>query len=115
MSSSKFPPDTVAQAQAVLEAWKKIDPNLTIGDLAPAALVADLAQVQAVQGQISAAAAQLTDLRNQRDAVHVAVWDKVKRLRAGVKGIYGDDSSQYEMVGGTRRSERKKRTPKPPA
>ncbi len=25
----------------------------------------------------------------------------------GVKAIYGDDSSQYEMVGGTRLSERK--------
>jgi hypothetical protein len=35
------------------------------------------------------------------------MWDKVKRVRAGVKANYGDDSSQYEMVGGTRLSERK--------
>jgi hypothetical protein len=35
------------------------------------------------------------------------VWEKVKRVRAGVKGNYGDGSSQYEMVGGTRLSERK--------
>jgi hypothetical protein len=38
------------------------------------------------------------------------MWDKVKRVRAGVKANYGDDSSQYEMVGGTRLSERKSPT-----
>ncbi len=32
----------------------------------------------------------------------------VKRVRSAVKGIYGDDSSEYEMVGGTRKSERKR-------
>jgi len=36
-----------------------------------------------------------------------AYWDKVKRVRAGVKANYGDDSQQFEMVGGTRTSERK--------
>ena len=29
------------------------------------------------------------------------------RARMGIKVIYGDDSSQYEMVGGTRLSDRK--------
>jgi hypothetical protein len=58
----------------------------------------------------------LTDLRNQRDAAHQDLWDKVKRLRSGVKATFGDDSSQYEMVGGTRMSERKsaaRKTPTP--
>jgi hypothetical protein len=41
-----------------------------------------------------------------------ALWDKVKRVRKGVKANYGDDSSQYEMVGGTRTSERQPRTRK---
>jgi hypothetical protein len=31
----------------------------------------------------------------------------VQRVRNGVKANYGDYSSQYEMVGGTRASERK--------
>ena len=35
------------------------------------------------------------------------MWDKVKRVRAGVKANYGDDSQQFEMIGGTRTSERK--------
>lgn len=42
-----------------------------------------------------------------REAAHEDLWDTVKRVRARVKGIYGDDSSQYEMVGGTRLSEGK--------
>ena len=109
----RYPTDVMAQAQAVQEAWKKIDPALKIGDLTPEILVAELPQAQAVQAQISAQEAQLTDLRNQRDAIHTTVWDKVKRVRAGVKGIYGDDSSQYEMVGGTRRSEHKRAPRKP--
>jgi hypothetical protein len=35
------------------------------------------------------------------------LWDKVKRLRNGVKGTFGDDSTPYELVGGTRLSDRK--------
>ena len=52
------------------------------------------------------------DKRNQRDALYAQIWDKVKRVRNGVKGIYGDDSSQYEVIGGTRLSERKTPTRK---
>ena len=50
---------------------------------------------------------ELTDKRNQRDDVCVTLWDQVKRARSGMKAIYGDDSSQYEMIGGTRVSDRK--------
>lgn len=49
-------------------------------------------------------------MRNQRDALIAMTWDQVKRVRTGVKGIYGDDSSEYEMVGGTRLSDRKPRS-----
>lgn len=61
---------------------------------------------------------QLLDLRNKRDALNLGMWDKVKRIRSGVKSIYGDDSSQFEMVGGTRLSDRKtptRRAPSTPA
>jgi hypothetical protein len=43
---------------------------------------------------------------------HFSAWDKVKRARAGVKAAYGDDSSQFEMIGGTRTSDRKTRSRK---
>ncbi|HJZ47095.1 MAG TPA: hypothetical protein VKE41_08005 [Roseiflexaceae bacterium] len=50
----------------------------------------------------------MTDLRNKRDERLIRIWDVVKRARATVKGAYGDDSSEYELVGGTRVSERKR-------
>jgi hypothetical protein len=51
---------------------------------------------------------ELSSLRHERDLACIGVWDKVKRARSGIKCLYGDDSTEYEMAGGTRRSERKK-------
>ena len=90
----------------MIEAWKKIDPALKIGELDPATLTADVQQVAPIQTDIDSLDAQLTDLRNQHDTLFATLWDKLKRVRAAVKGIYGDDSLQYEMIGGTRMSER---------
>ena len=63
----------------------------------------------------------MTNLRNQRDTAYAKVWNNTKRTRNYVKAVYGDDSSQYEMIGGTRKSERKRPmrksnlTPAPPS
>ena len=50
---------------------------------------------------------QIASLQMQRESLCIAAWDKVKRIRFGVKALYGDDSIQYGHVGGTRVSERK--------
>jgi len=110
--SSYYPSRVLDRGRAVLEAWKKIDTNLTFGALTPEAMAAEIEQARSLLAQIDATEAQLTDLRNQRHAACAGVWDKVKRVRAAMKGVYGDDSSEYEMVGGTRRSERKRPGPK---
>jgi hypothetical protein len=112
MPGKTYHPDVLEQARAISEAWKQINPSLAIGELTQAALSADLDQVTPIAAQIVALETQLTDLRNQRDALYVGLWDKVKRARNGFKAIYGDDSSQYEMAGGTRVSDRKARTRK---
>jgi hypothetical protein len=65
---------------------------------------------EALRDQISALEIQLTDLRNQRDEAYSTGWKYITRLRNGIKGIYGDDSSEYEMVGRTRRSDHKPRS-----
>jgi len=64
-------------------------------------------QTGTIQSQMNSLEAQLTNLRDQRDDLNAVIWGEVKRVRTGVKGQYGDDSPQYEMVGGTRLSERK--------
>jgi CRISPR/Cas system-associated protein Cas7 (RAMP superfamily) len=107
MGGKLYPNDVLDQARTASVAWKQIDPELAIGELTCAALEAQLGQVDPLVSQLTALETQMTNLRNQRDALYGAIWDKVKRVKNGVKAIYGDDSSQYEMVGDTRRSERK--------
>ncbi len=106
MSKKFFPTDVREQARGVLDAWKNIDPAMSLGQVTQAAMEADMAQALTLQTQLNVAEDQITELRNQRDDLHAALWDQVKRVRAGIKSIYGDDSSQYERVGGTRMSER---------
>jgi hypothetical protein len=104
---SKVPTDIVSQVNAVLEAWKKVEPSGQFGDLTQAKMAVDLAQNEPLQTEISALEAELTRARNKRDALYTLLWDEIKRVRNSVKGIYGDDSTEYEMVGGTRKSDRK--------
>ena len=89
---------------------KEIDPALLIGSLTLSELEAEMAQAIAVYAQPGSLEVQFIDLRNQRDAIGMSFWDKAKRVRTRVKSIFGDDSSQYEMMGGTRISERKRPT-----
>lgn len=83
------------------------DSEVTFGSLNNAALTADVTQASQLLTEMNTLEAQFTNMRNQRDALYQEMWDKVKRVRNGVKANYGDDLSQYEMVGGTRLSERK--------
>ena len=112
MPKKLYPTDVLEQAQSIANAWDQINDEMTFGDLALPALTGELSNAAPLQSQMDALETQLTDLRNQRDALFVSIWDKVKRVRNGVKANYGDDSSQYEMVGGTRLSERKSPTRK---
>ena len=108
MPKKLYPTDTLQQARDILTAWNHIDPDLKIGTLTFEAIEADVATVNALQDKILRLQNELLSLRHERDMACIATWDKVKRARAGIKGVYGDDSSEYEMAGGTRLSERKK-------
>ena len=109
MARKVFPSNVVEQAQDVLVGWGQVSATLAFGTLNPAALTADLTAASPLESEISKLEKQLADKRNQRDILYNNMWEKIKRVRAGVKANYGDDSQQYEMVGGTRMSERKPR------
>ncbi len=113
MTKKPYPTDVHEQALSVYNAWVLISEDQSFGELNAGLLAADINKVPPLQQQMDDLEIQLTDLRNKRDALYLSLWDKVKRVRASIKGIYGDDSSQYEMVGGTRMSERKPPTRKP--
>lgn len=53
----------------------------------------------------------MDQLLNDLEAGEARAADKSRRIFAATEATYGPDSSEYEMVGGTRLSERKKRGP----
>ena len=108
MGKKLYPSDVLEQANHAHTAWKLIDEDLTIGVLNVDSLASDIESIRQTQNDLTTLETRLTDLRNQRDELILSAWDKVKRMRAGIKGVYGDDSSEYEMVGCTRLSDRKK-------
>ena len=107
MPGKPYPSDVLEQAQSVLDAMNQIDASMSVGTINSAKLSIDIATATQLVSQMNTLEAQLTNLRNERDTRYTELWDKLKRVRNGVKANYGDDSSEYEMVGGTRRSERK--------
>ena len=108
MGKKLYPTDTLKQVQSILSAWKLIDPALKIGPLSLETIAGDVATVQRLQEKLIHLRNELVDIRNQRDAATIDLWNTVKRARSGIKGIYGDDSTAYKLAGGTPRSERKK-------
>ena len=107
MTKKQFVSDLLPQAKSVLSSWSQIDEELTFGPLSTTKLAVALKLANSLEDSITDLENNLTNLRNQREASNQELWNMVKRVRAAFKGIFGDDSSQYEMVGGTRLSERK--------
>ena len=108
MSKKLYPSYVLKDAIRVQDAWKKIDEELVFGGLNIAGLAMDIEAINQTQPELVNLEHQLIEVRNRRDELYLAAWDKVKRVRASIKGMYGDDSSEYELVGGTRRSDRKR-------
>ena len=107
MPNKPFPSDVIPQAQDVLIGWTEIGSTVAFGTLTSALLTTDINAYAPLEAEITKLEKQMADKRNQREQLSIAIWDKVKRVRASVRGIYGDDSTQYELVGGTRLSDRK--------
>jgi|WetSurMetagenome_2_1015567.scaffolds.fasta_scaffold41435_1 hypothetical protein len=105
--SKKCPRDTLEQAKLIANGWAQFDGETPIGGLTQAGLQEQINTVISIDDRIIGLEAQLTNMRNERDAAYEELWDYAKRSRMGIKVFYGDDSSQYEMVGGTRLSDRK--------
>jgi len=100
--------DIIQEAEDTIQALQKINPDLKIGDISLATLEEAFNLAVANRKQLTTAEKQVTDLSNERVTLLDNLWDMLKRVRNGIKGIYGDNSSQYELVGGTRLSEKKK-------
>ena len=94
-----------------LASVKSIDPELDLGNGInvpnygeQVTLLADLVS------RYNTTLSTLDDMYNEFAAQNLAVRDWNERILTGVATKYGKNSSQYEMAGGTKKSERKKPT-----
>ena len=96
-----------------LSAVKSIDPALDLGNTITVANYET--QVNLLTTKLSVyntALSTIDDLYNDCIAQIDVLKDWNERILTGVATKYGKNSSQYEMAGGVRKSERKKPTPK---
>ena len=99
----------ITKAQLRVDGLAAIDPKLNLGETVSVAegqaLVKGAAQTLSDYNQALRTADDLLNKLNEQEKA-LSAWS-AKALN-GVKFKYGPDSSQYEMAGGIRQSERKK-------
>ncbi len=78
----------------------------------PSDYEAEINGYSADEDEYNGEVAALDDRQNRLDARDRGLGQWNQRILAAVKGRYGGDSSEYELVGGVRSSERKKPTKK---
>ena len=108
----------LSDAQTRAANLKSIAPALDLGSgLTLAAYSAKIAAAQNVLDSYNVQLAKADALGNDFKAVEKELRFLSSRMLAGVGVKYGKDSNQYEMAGGTRSSEikRKKKPEEPPA
>jgi hypothetical protein len=113
MARRKRTSAALVTARARLAGLKKITspnlgPNTTVAGYE--AVISDTAAIEDSHQQL---AAQMDDSSNRFDAQEALMNDWNRRVLSAVEAQYGPDSSEYEIAGGTRKSERKKPARKP--
>jgi queuine/archaeosine tRNA-ribosyltransferase len=100
--------DNVASSAAdILKLWT-VNPDFKIKDLTQEQYQDQQVRLARLLSDIKAKEDELTPLRNERDDLMKKLNENTTRARSGIKGYFGADSSEYELAGGTRSSERKK-------
>jgi uncharacterized protein YciW len=104
----------IDQAATRAAGLKSIDATLDLGN--GMTLTAYQAAITDAQGKLAAYNTKLSEVDEAQNAFSVAeknIADLSERMLAGTAARYGKNSDQYEMAGGTRKSERKRRAAKP--
>ena|ERR1035437_5156955 len=99
--------DVEAQAAQVLKVWKA-NRDFRMKDATYQDFEATHGGFKRVLKDIEAKNRELGVLRKARDKAESELSNLCTRARSGVRGYFGPDSSQYEQVGGTPTSKRKK-------
>lgn len=104
---SKSIPKLLQEANEVKLALEKIGAGVPAG-ISAAEMTARIAALEDAVNAVDSLNAERTRLVNNKADQAKNLSDYIVQIRAAVKGILGADSSEYDMVGGTRTSERKR-------
>ena len=98
-------------ARQRLNGLNSITPTPNLGpNLTPASFDAAVTGFTTRLNTYNEHVAALDDEQNQLEEAEVSLRDLNRRILSAVEAQYGPDSSEYEQVGGTRQSERKRTT-----
>lgn len=110
MPTIHAPDDVREQAKPVIKIFTAT-PDLKIRvdkkDFTTADLTALEAEVKKADDDVDAKRAELAPLLNARNDKAARLNAVLVQARKAVVGYFGEDSDEYEQVGGTRKSERK--------
>ncbi|MER3433301.1 MAG: hypothetical protein C4288_07700 [Leptolyngbya sp. ERB_1_1] len=86
---------------------KAIDPYMSFGENRNlSTLTAQIEQLQTKLNEYNSTIASLDDAKQKIDQMERNMGDLLDQLLNGVSAKYGNDSREYEMAGGTRKSDR---------
>ncbi|MDT7690005.1 MAG: hypothetical protein QOE46_2764 [Acidobacteriota bacterium] len=97
----------IAAAERIVRMWEA-NPTFSLGEVTLATFKASLEELRALKAHGEELRTQLATVTNNTDAKRAEVNSISTRAVSGVRAVFGPDSNQYEEVGGTRSSERKK-------
>lgn len=100
-------PKLLQEAGEIKTALEKISATLPAG-ISAADMEAKITALETVVSELDAVNADRTRLVNSKAEQAGILSDFIVQVRLAVKAVCGPDSSEYEMIGGTRSSERKK-------
>jgi hypothetical protein len=108
---SKSVPKLLQEANEVKKALEKIGAGLP-ESISAEGVEAKIVALETAVSELDALNAERTRLVNAKADQTGGLNDYLVQVRSAVKGVFGADSSEYDMVGGTRTSERKRYTKK---
>jgi hypothetical protein len=100
-------PKLLQEARAIQKALEQMGENVPAG-ISAAEMASRTDALENVVNQINMVNAEKTRLVDSKTDIAQNASDYIVQVRSTIKGVLGADSYEYDMVGGTRKSERKK-------
>ncbi len=111
MARRKKESNTLAKAEQRLSGMKSIQDKLDLGNgLSTAAYEKEIVALRNEIAEYNMLLSKVDMLSNRVKSAEKALAGTTSMMLTGVALKYGKDSSEYEMAGGTRKSERRKRS-----